>query len=280
MSPSVRLGRAMREAFLREEERSVNKILPTRMADGRGAVRGMLGSCYNPSDMENPFLKAPASLVESELRDEAGILADVAKTRLDDILSAEEWKCAGLDVVNPYTPDEPFWWSVYVSSGSAGKLIGTKIFTNAGMYDIREFACPDASLPLSTRQDAVDAEITRLVAAARTRQDEAVRERRMAAEASRGFPDGEYAVKVSYPHRSGEWRTMVAGVLEVRTEDGRADVFHQVIDRIQMEGLHNFGLKTPSRGGVEVEAWIENTQGVKVALSCRVDAAGHIVARG
>jgi hypothetical protein len=230
--------------------------------------------------MENPFAKPPAPSPEQESRSEAAILADVARTRLDEILSAEDWARVGLDAVNPYTPDGPFWWSVYVSSGSAGKLIGAKIFTDAGMYDIREFACPDVSLPLSMRQDAVDAEVARRGAAARDRVQAAARERRVAAETARGFPDGEYVVKVSYPHRSGEWRTMAAGAVDVRTEDGRADVFRQALGRIQMEGLHNFGLKVASRDGVDVEAWIENTQGVKVALPCRVDAAGHIVARG
>lgn len=227
--------------------------------------------------MENPFAKPASPSVEQEPRDEAVILADVARTHLDDILTAEDWKRAGLDAVNPYTPDEPFWWSVYVSQGTAGTSIGVKIFTEAGMYDIRELACPDASLPLSKRQDAVDAEVAKRGAAARAQAEAAKRERRTAAEASRGFPDGEYTVKVSYPHRSGERRTMSAGRVEVRTEDGRDDILRQARGRIQMEGLHNFGLKAPARGGVEVEAWIENAHGVKVAFPCRVDAAGHLV---
>ncbi len=216
---------------------------------------------------------------ERRLEKEIEILKNVARTHLDELLSAEDWKRHGLQEVNPIDKDG-FEWSVYVTEREGSKSVGVKMMDDQGIFDIREFGILDDTVPVSTKQNPVDE-----IARSRSEQHHAKREqkkakRRAEMERKRGFPEGKYVLHVTYPHRSGEMRTVKVQEINVETESTRDDVLRDARSWLQMYGLHNYGMdfskSTDRQGTTPVQAALKK-EGVEVPFECSIDASGFIV---
>lgn len=225
-------------------------------------------------DIQAPGLENSAEFMKTEM----AILTEVARTRLDELLTAEDYKKFGLGEVNPIE-QEDFEWSVYVKDYNGRKSVGIKILDEKGIYDIREFDLDDQSLSISTKQNLIDE-----IAKQRSEKIWKLKERtgaelkeRMNKE--RGFPEGSYVLNVTYPHRSGSMRTVAVTEIEVRTNDTREEVLHNAKGWIQLHGFHNFGLdfsKDADKKAALVKAVLKQGD-IEVPFSCAVDSSGFIV---
>ena len=230
---------------------------------------------------ENPFASpepAPEEDHEKRSHEQAKILSNVAREHLDELLPAEDYAKFGLDKLNPIDVKD-FEWSVYVNESDGRKRVGNKIIGENGLYDMREFDANDQSLPVSTKQGAIDEIIAQRSKLARERREKGKLELTERMDKERGFPEGKYILNVTYPHRSGVMKTMDVHDITVRTGDTRDDVFNNAKSWIELTGLHNFGLdhsKGSRDTGVLIKAFLKK-DGTEVPFELAVDPSGHIV---